>query len=50
MYNKLSKARSDNVSKDMYNPVVTPTKKPNILDPRPLLKTIGDKTGITKDF
>ena len=50
MYNKLPKARPDNVSKDMYNPVVTPTKKPNILDPRPLLKTIGDKTGITKDF
>ena len=50
MYNKLPKARPDNVSKDMYNPVVKPTKKPNILDPRPLLKTIGDKTGITKDF
>ena len=49
MYNKLPKARPDNVSKDMYNPV-KPTKKPNILDPRPLLKTIGDKTGITKDF
>lgn len=50
MYNKLPKARPNNLDKDMYNPVVTPTKKPNILDPRPLLKTIGDKTGITKDF